>query len=101
MNGGVFVVYTRSLTPTAKSKATFKAATGLNPDRFSQAAPLAPVVGARPDGRIHRNVLITRGAYKGYSAVIKDVSAAGVARVELYTNSKVITLPVIHLKEQK
>lgn len=61
---------------------------------------MAPIVGGRPDGRIHRNVLVTRGAYKGYSGVIKDITA-GIARVELYTNSKVITMAVELLKEQK
>jgi transcription elongation factor SPT5 len=54
----------------------------------------------RRDGRIGRRVGITRGTYKGYSGLIKEVTGAN-ARVELYTVSKTITINVDYLKEQK
>lgn len=44
--------------------------------------------------------MVTRGAWKGYVGVVKDVTGI-TARVELHTNSKLITLPIEQLKEQK
>lgn len=102
-NGGVFVVHARSLTSTAPKGHKVKPGQGLNPDRFG-VAPMPQVQSSggsgRPDGRIHRKVSVTKGAYKGYAGVIKDVTA-GMARVELHTNSKVITINLESLKEQQ
>jgi transcription elongation factor SPT5 len=101
-NGGVFVAYARSLTSTAPKGNKAKPGSGLNPDRFGVTpTPQAQTsVSFRPDGRIHRKVSVTRGAYKGYAGVIKDVTG-GQARVELHTNSKVITIGLEYLKEQQ
>lgn len=97
-NGGVFVAYARNLSSTAPKGMKAKPGTTLNPELFGVAqAPQQPM-GGRPDGRIHRKVSVTRGAWKSYVGVIKDVTA-GQARVELHTNSKVITISVDHLKE--
>lgn len=75
-NGGVFVTYARSLVSTAPKGASSKAklGQGLNPDRFAAAPVVNAGANGRPDGRIHRRVSVTRGAYKGYAGVVKDVT---------------------------
>lgn len=99
-NGGVFVAYARNLSSTAPKGMKAKPGTTLNPERFG----VAPTpqqqqsTSSRPDGRIHRKVSVTRGAWKGYVGVVKDVTG-GQARVELHTNSKVITISVDYLRE--
>jgi transcription elongation factor SPT5 len=99
-DGGVFVVRARQLVSDTP-KGSKQVGQGLNPERF--AAP-APVINAgsnmRADGRIHRKVAITRGNHKGYSGIIKDVTGM-IARVELHTNAKIVTLPIGDLKEQR
>lgn len=99
-NGGVFVAYARNLSSTAPKGMKAKPGTTLNPELFGQAQQQQQQSGGggRPDGRIHRKVSVTRGAWKAYSGVVKDVTG-GQARVELHTNSKVITISVDHLKE--
>lgn len=76
---------------------------GLNPDIFG-VTPVAQVTDAagrgRRDGRIDRKVAMTKGAYKGLSGVVKSVIGTE-ARVELHTNSKVITVLLSGIKEQK
>ncbi|KAM0750817.1 transcription elongation factor Spt5 [Meredithblackwellia eburnea MCA 4105] len=101
-NGGVFVTYARSLTSTAPKGANRPKSQQLNPELFGkQPVPQAAAgVTQRRDGRIHRKVSVTRGPQKGYAGVIKDVTGQ-MARVELYTNSKVITISLESLKEQK
>lgn len=102
-NGGVFVTYARSLSSTApKGAAARPKSHQLNPDLFGKAPMPPPQAGAslRRDGRIHRKVSVTKGAFKGYAGVIKDVTGV-MARVELHTNSKVITINIESLKEQK
>lgn len=101
-NGGVFVTSARNLMSTAPRGTALanakKMGQGLNPDRFG-AAPIVNVgINARPDGRINRRVGITKGMYKGNTGFIKDVTGTA-ARVELHTNSKVITIDVDCLKE--
>ena len=102
-NGGVFVTYARSLSSTApKGAAARPKSHQLNPDLFGKAPMPPPQAGAsmRRDGRIHRKVSVTKGAFKGYAGVIKDVTGV-MARVELHTNSKVITINIEGLKEQQ
>ncbi|KAL8277289.1 hypothetical protein RQP46_010358 [Phenoliferia psychrophenolica] len=100
-NGGVFVTYARSLQSTApKGAAARPASHQMNPD-LAKAPAVAPAgASMRRDGRIHRKVSVCKGAFKGYAGVIKDVTA-NMARVELHTNSKVITINIESLKEQK
>lgn len=91
--------YARNLTSTAPRGHKAKPGTTLNPELFGVAqVPQQASNNGRPDGRIHRKVSVTKGAWKGYAGVVKDVTA-GSARVELHTNSKVITIPVQNLKE--
>lgn len=105
-NGGVFVAYARSLVSTAPKGNTGKPkmGTGLNPALFGVAQNNAMDMGVagkpRRDGRIDRRVAIIRGRHKGNSAFVKDVTGL-TARVELHTNSKVITVPLDCLKEQQ
>ncbi|KAK4046811.1 transcription elongation factor spt5 [Microbotryomycetes sp. JL201] len=100
-NGGVFVAYARNLVSTApKGKA--RPNTMMNPDRL-QSAPPAPVMPAGPgrrDGRIDRRVAIIHGVNKGLTGIIKDV-VGDQARVELHSRTKVITISLARLKEQK
>ncbi|KAM0786565.1 hypothetical protein ACM66B_002021 [Microbotryomycetes sp. NB124-2] len=100
-NGGVFVAYARNLVSTApKGKA--RPNTMMNPDRVG-AAPAAPVMPAGPgrrDGRIDRRVAIIQGVNKGLTGIIKDV-VGDQARVELHSRTKVLTISLSKLKEQK
>ena len=102
-NSGVFVVYARNLVSTAPKGNTGKPKLGttLNPDRFAPPTGQVDGIAGRPrrDGRIERRVQVTRGAHKGYSGFIKDITGV-TARVELHTNSKVITIGLDFLKEQ-
>ena len=101
-NEGVFVTSARNLVSKAPKNVTAqKFGMGLNPDLFQKAMPPPQAANSfRPDGRIHRKVTITKGAYKGYAGVVKDVTA-GKARVELHSIAKTVTVPVEQLKELK
>ena len=80
----------------------------MNPERAGMlmGPPQAPTPNAqtgpsfRPDGRIHRKVGIIQGTYKGNMGIIKDVTG-NMARVELHSVAKVVTVALDKLKEQK
>ena len=102
-NGGVFVAYARNLVSTAPKGNTGRPKQGstLNPDLFATPTGQVEGIAGRPrrDERIERRVQVTKGAHKGYSGFIKDITGE-TARVELHTNSKVITIALVSLKEQ-
>ncbi|GAA5929923.1 hypothetical protein JCM1841_001260 [Sporobolomyces salmonicolor] len=103
-NGGVFVAYARNLESTAPRATKPRLGMGMNPERMGMAPVPQPQVQTgvsfRPDGRINRKVAVTQGTYKGNSGIIKDVTG-NQARVELHSSTKVITIDVAKLKEQK
>lgn len=104
-NGGVFVAQARQLAsvapraggakggPTDLSKMNPEMQAGLTP--YGQAAQSGMLGGAaRPPGRepaIGQFVVIVKGNHKGYKGICKDMNGP-LARVELHTNNKTITI---------
>ncbi|GAA5902197.1 hypothetical protein JCM8208_002502 [Rhodotorula glutinis] len=100
-HGGVFVSYARNLESTAPRPNKPKVGMGMNP-AMAGGMPQPQVqtgTSFRPDQRINRRVAVTRGTYKGNTGMIKDVTGQ-LARVELHSNNKVITVELAKLKEQ-
>jgi transcription elongation factor SPT5 len=97
-NGGVFVTRARSLVSLAPKSNIVKAGgmdlTKMNP---AMAAPSGGMVGSGNMGRGPRDrligvtVVVVKGAHKGYVGTIKDTNGA-IARVELHTGNKVISI---------
>ena len=100
-NDGVFVVNCRALVSVAPKghrprpgmQSTYLGGTGPPPAPDENVVMLT-----RRDGRLERKVMVTRGAWKGNPGVIKDVTG-NQARVELHTNSKVVSVSLDHLRE--
>ena len=97
-NGGVFVTRARSLASLAP-KGNLAKAGGLDLSKMNPtvASPTGGMVGSGNMGRGPRDrligvtVMVIKGAHKGYVGAIKDTNGP-IARVELHTNNKVITI---------
>ncbi|GLB39725.1 putative the SPT4-SPT5 complex mediates both activation and inhibition of transcription elongation, and plays a role in pre- mRNA processing [Lyophyllum shimeji] len=104
-NGGVFVTRTRSLASLAPKGNLIRPGTDLSKMNPSIGAPMGGMVGSGAMGRGPRDrdigltVCVVQGAHKGYVGTIKDVNGM-VARVELRTGNKVITLEKDKLRER-
>ncbi|KPV74247.1 uncharacterized protein RHOBADRAFT_37222 [Rhodotorula graminis WP1] len=100
-HGGVFVSYARNLESTAPRPNKPKVGMGMNPAMAGGMPQPQVQTGSsfRPDQRINRRVAVTRGTYKANTGIIKDVTGQ-LARVELHSNNKVITVELAKLKEQ-
>ncbi|KZT26128.1 transcription elongation factor Spt5 [Neolentinus lepideus HHB14362 ss-1] len=102
-NGGVFVTRARSLASLAPRGNLLKAGTDLskmNPAMSGGAGGgmVGSAMGRGPrDWVIGLSVSVIRGTYKGYVGTIKDTNGP-VARVELHTNNKIITIERDKLK---
>ena len=106
-NGGVFVAQARQLSsvaprasgakggPADLTKMNPEAQTGLNPyGQAAQSGMLGVGGAARPPGRepaIGQFVIIVKGNHKGYKGICKDMNGP-LARIELHTNNKTITI---------
>lgn len=97
-NGGVFVTRARSLVSLAPKSGVAKAA-GLDLTKMNPAVgtPSGGMVGSGNMGRGPRDrhigvvVSVVKGAHKGYVGTIKDTNGP-IARVELHTGNKVISI---------
>ncbi|TFK52900.1 transcription elongation factor Spt5 [Heliocybe sulcata] len=102
-NGGVFVTRARSLASLAPKGNLLKPGTDLskmNPAMSGGAAGgmVGSAMGRGPRDRvIGMTVSVIRGTYKGYVGTVKDTNGP-VARVELHTNNKIITIEKDKLK---
>lgn len=96
-NGGVFVTRTRSLASLAPKGNVVKAGMDLSKMNPSLAVPSGGMVGSGAMGRGPRDrhigvsVVVIKGSYKGYVGTVKDTNG-NVARVELNTNNKIISI---------
>ncbi|ORY05248.1 transcription elongation factor Spt5 [Basidiobolus meristosporus CBS 931.73] len=107
-NSGVFVARTRQLLSTSSRPGQRQSSTTLNPSVMNNfAIPTAPRGRGRERGRggmmgrgrgrggrdklISQTVTVISGPYKGYLGIVKDTSDDQ-ARVELHTNSKIISV---------
>ena len=102
-NGGVFVTYARSLGSIVPrgTKAAGPGQPGFDPSRMNpnimgpnggMGPPAAPA--GAPRGRevaVGLAVTVIKGNHKGYKGIIKDLNGP-LARVELHTNMKTITI---------
>lgn len=94
-NGGIFVCYARSLGPLIPRSRNQP--TPLNPTGTPMGPPGAPnlygAAGAAPRREVARgaHVTVIKGNHKGYKGIIKDLNGM-LARVELHTNNKTITI---------
>jgi transcription elongation factor SPT5 len=97
-NGGVFVTRARSLASLAP-KGNLAKAGGVDLSKMNPflAAPTGGMVGSGNMGRGPRDrligvaVMVIKGAHKGYAGTIKDTNGP-IARVELQTGNKIITI---------
>lgn len=103
-NGGVFVTRARSLVSVApKGRSAGPDLSKLNP---AIAVPIGGMVGSGMMGKGPRDrllgvtVQVTQGQFKSYVGIIKDVNGQ-MARVELQTQNKVITIDKEKLKRKK
>lgn len=105
-NGGVFVTRTRSLASVAPKGNLVKASTDLSKMNPALAVPTGGMVGSGNMGRGPRDKLIgvtvniIKGPHKGYIGTVKDTNGP-IARVELSTVNKVITIEKEKLKRRK
>ena len=104
-NGGVFLARARQVEPLAptsvKSGPTDLAKMNpalAEPATDGGANAVAPRRGGR-DIFAGRHVAIVRGPYKTYRGIIKETTG-GMARVELHTMSKILTVPLDHMVEK-
>lgn len=107
-NGGVFVTRARSLVSLAPKGSLIKTAgmdlTKMNPAMTAPGS--GGLVGSGGLGRGPRDrligvtVTIVKGPNKGYVGIIKDTNGP-IARVELHTGSKVITIEKEKLRRRK
>ncbi|KAG6832190.1 hypothetical protein H0H87_002300 [Tephrocybe sp. NHM501043] len=104
-NGGVFVTRARSLASIAPKGNLLRPGTDLSKMNPSIGAPMGGMVGSGAMGRGPRDrdigltVCVVKGPHKGYVGTIKDVNGT-VARVELRTGNKVISLEKDKLRER-
>ena len=100
-NGGIFVARCRSLEPIAPKGGT-KAAVDLskmNPALLN-AQGGAPSMSRGPRDRlVGVNVVIVKGAQKGYLGTVKDVNGDH-CRVELNTTNKIVTVEKLKLRRR-
>ncbi|WFD00918.1 transcription elongation factor spt5 [Malassezia yamatoensis] len=104
-NGGVFLARARQVEPLAPTnvKAQSTDLSKLNPAMANPGAEgganaVAPRRGGR-DVFAGRHVAIVRGPYKTYRGIIKDTTG-DMARVELHTMSKILTVPLDAMVEK-
>lgn len=104
-NGGVFVTRARGLVSVApKGRAGVLDLSKPNP-AMQFAAPTGGMVGSGNMGKGARdrligvNVQVCQGQFKSYVGIIKDVNGQ-MARVELQTSNKVITIDKAKLKRK-
>lgn len=96
-NGGVFVTRVRSLASLAPKGNLVKAGADLSKMNPAMVAPTGGMVGSGAMGRgprdrdIGTTVTVVKGPHKGYAGTIKDTNGP-IARVELRTGNKVITI---------
>jgi len=96
-NGGVFVTRVRSLASLAPKGNLVRAGADLSKMNPAMVAPTGGMVGSGAMGRgprdrdIGTTVMVVKGAHKGYAGTIKDTNGP-IARVELRTGNKVITI---------
>ncbi|KAF5384247.1 hypothetical protein D9615_003416 [Tricholomella constricta] len=105
-NGGVFVTRARSLASLApKGSNLIRAGMDLSKMNPTIGAPMGGMVGSGAMGRGPRDrdigltVCVVKGPHKGYVGTIKDVNGS-VARVELRTGNKVVSLEKEKLRER-
>ena len=106
-NGGVFVTRARSLASIAPKGNLLRA--GMDLSKMNPASAGAPLIGGMVgsgamgrgprDRLVGMNVLIIKGPLKGYIGSIKDTNGA-TARVELSSNSKLVTVDTARLHER-
>ncbi|WFD21101.1 transcription elongation factor spt5 [Malassezia caprae] len=103
-HGGLFLVrasYVEPLAPTSVRPKTDLSQ--MNPAlRALDADGGANASGPRRGGRdifVGKSVAIVRGPYKTYRGIIKETTG-GMARVELHTTSKILTVPLDHMVEK-
>ncbi|KAI3613317.1 hypothetical protein CBS9595_004150 [Malassezia furfur] len=104
-NGGVFLARARQVEPLAPTsvKSSTHDPTKLNPALAEPSADaganaVAPRRGG-PDRYAGRHVAIVRGPYKTYRGIIKETTGS-MARVELHTMSKILTVPLDFMVEK-
>lgn len=96
-NGGVFVTRVRSLASLAPKGNLVRAGADLSKMNPAMVAPTGGMVGSGAMGRgprdrdIGTTVTVIKGPHKGYAGTIKDTNGP-IARVELRTGNKVITI---------
>ena len=96
-NGGVFVTRVRSLASQAPKGNIVRAGADLSKMNPAMIAPTGGMVGSGAMGRgprdrdIGTTVTVIKGPHKGYTGTIKDTNGP-IARVELRTGNKVITI---------
>ncbi|KAG6809599.1 hypothetical protein H0H92_015601 [Tricholoma furcatifolium] len=104
-NGGVFVTRARSLASIAPKGNILRPGTDLSKMNPSIGAPMGGMVGSGAMGRGPRDrdigltVCVVKGPHKGYVGTIKDVNGT-IARVELRTGNKVVSLEKDKLRER-
>ncbi|KAG6909324.1 hypothetical protein DXG01_001123 [Tephrocybe rancida] len=104
-NGGVFVTRARALASIAPKGNVLRAGTDLSKMNPTVGAPMGGMVGSGAMGRGPRDrdigltVCVVKGPHKGYVGTIKDVNGT-VARVELRTGNKVVSLEKDKLRER-
>lgn len=117
-NGGVFIARARQLAPQAPKNVSGTSSKGdlskMNPALTANpygAPPSGGMSGAANGGGIGRgrggrdnlagkSVAIIKGPYKTYRGIIKDTNGA-MARVELHTMSKILTIGLDSLVEKE
>ena len=96
-NGGVFVTRVRSLASQTSKGNIVRASADLSKMNPVMIAPTVGMVGSGAMGRgprdrdIGTTVTVVKGPHKGYTGTIKDTNGP-IARVELRTGNKVITI---------
>ncbi|KAG6860531.1 hypothetical protein C0995_010102 [Termitomyces sp. Mi166 len=104
-NGGVFVTRARSLASIAPKGNLLRPGTDLSKMNPTIGAPIGGMVGSGAMGRGPRDrdigltVCVVKGPHKGYVGTIKDVNGT-IARVELRTGNKVVSLEKDKLRER-
>ena len=104
-NGGVFVSRARSLASLAPKGNISKPGVVADLSKMNPASVGGGMVGSGSMGRGPRDwlaglaVTIVKGTYKGYVGTIKDTNGQ-IARVELATNQKVLTIEKSKINER-
>lgn len=103
-NGGLFIVRANHIEPLAPTNVKPRTdPSQMNPALKAMDADAgANASGPRRGGRdiyAGKTVAIVRGPYKTYRGIIKETTG-GMARVELHTMSKILTVPLDHMVEK-